>query len=39
LGLPICKELVKRMGGEISIDSEVGVGTTLEINLPEVQDG
>ena len=39
LGLPICKELVERMGGEISIDSEVGVGTTLEINLPEVQDG
>jgi two-component system phosphate regulon sensor histidine kinase PhoR len=39
LGLPICKELVERMGGEISIDSEEGVGTMVEINLPEVQDG
>ena len=39
LGLPICKELVERMGGKISIDSEEGVGTTVEINLPEVQDG
>ncbi len=39
LGLPICKGLVQRMGGKISIDSEEGVGTTVEINLPEVQDG
>jgi signal transduction histidine kinase len=39
LGLPICKEFVERMGGKISIDSEEGVGTTVEINLPEVQDG
>ena len=39
LGLPICKELVERMGGKISIDSEEGVGTTVEIKLPEVQDG
>src|ERR687893_1923318 len=39
LGLPICKELVERMGGNISIDSEEGVGTTVEINVPEVQDG
>ena len=39
LGLPICKELVERMGGTISIDSQEGVGTTVKINLPEVQDG
>jgi PAS domain S-box-containing protein len=39
LGLSICKELVERMGGKISIDSEEGVGTKVEINLPEVQDG
>jgi signal transduction histidine kinase len=39
LGLPICKELVERMGGKISINSQEGVGTTVEINLPEVQDG
>ena len=39
LGLPICKELVERMGGTISIDSQEGVGTTVEVKLPEVQDG
>jgi signal transduction histidine kinase len=38
LGLPICKELVERMEGKISIESEEGVGTTVRIELPEVQD-
>ena len=38
LGLPICKELVERMGGKISIESEEGVGTTVKIGLPEVED-
>ncbi len=38
LGLPICKELVERMNGEISIDSREGVGTTVKIELPEVRD-
>ena len=37
LGLPICKDLVERMGGEISIDSEKGVGTVVRIELPEVR--
>ncbi len=35
LGLPICKELVERMGGKISIESEEGSGTTVKIRLPE----
>ncbi len=39
LGLPICKELIERMGGKISIESEEGVGTTVEVSLPEVRDG
>ena len=36
LGLPICKELVQRMGGEIHLQSVKGKGTTVEVRLPEV---
>lgn len=39
LGLPICKELVEKMGGKIRVDSQEGVGTRVEIELPEVQYG
>src|SRR5918997_387957 len=35
LGLPICKDLVERMGGEVSVRSEKGVGTAVRIGLPE----
>jgi PAS domain S-box-containing protein len=35
LGLAICKDLIERMGGSISIRSREGVGTTVEIELPE----
>jgi signal transduction histidine kinase len=38
LGLPICKELVERMGGEVSVRSEKGVGTSVRIELPEVDN-
>jgi PAS domain S-box-containing protein len=38
LGLPICKELVERMGGKIQLRSEKGKGTIAEIRLPEVSD-
>jgi signal transduction histidine kinase len=37
LGLPICKELVERMDGSITLDSKEGVGTTVKIKLPEVE--
>ena len=36
LGLPLAKELIERMGGNISISSREGVGTTVEIELQEV---
>lgn len=35
LGLPICRELTERMGGDISIRSREGIGTAVEIELPE----
>jgi signal transduction histidine kinase len=38
LGLPICKDLIERMGGKIYLESEEGVGTTVEVELREVED-
>lgn len=34
LGLEICKKLVELHGGSITVNSELGVGTTFEISLP-----
>ena len=33
LGLPICKEMVQKMGGSVSVSSEVGAGTRFELLL------
>jgi PAS domain S-box-containing protein len=34
LGLYICRELVERMGGQISVVSETGAGSTFTFDLP-----
>jgi len=35
LGLPLTKELAERHGGSLSIESAIGVGTTMTLVLPE----
>jgi len=37
LGLSICYGIVKKMGGNIVVSSEVGSGTTFSVSLPLVQ--
>ena len=37
IGLSLTKELVKAMGGDISVESEVGKGTTFTVRLPITQ--
>ncbi|MBN2103866.1 hybrid sensor histidine kinase/response regulator [bacterium] len=34
LGLPIVREKVEKLGGSLTLESEVGVGTTFQITLP-----
>ncbi len=36
LGLGICRQLMREMGGEMSLRSRVGVGTTVQLTLPGV---
>ena len=37
LGLPLSKKFVETMGGTFSIESEVNVGTTITIKLPQAK--
>jgi signal transduction histidine kinase len=34
IGLAICKRIVERHGGTITVDSTVGKGTTFTVSLP-----
>ncbi len=34
LGLPACAQIVGQLGGRITVESEVGVGTTFSVHLP-----
>ncbi len=34
LGLPLCREIIEEQRGTISVESEVGVGTTFSLTLP-----
>lgn len=34
LGLPICREIIEHLGGEIGVDSELGRGSTFTFWLP-----
>ena len=37
LGLPIVRGLAEAMGGSVSIQSELGVGTKVTVNIPVFQ--
>jgi len=37
LGLPICRELVHRLGGDMTLTSEPGRGTCVRLSLPLVE--
>jgi DNA-binding response OmpR family regulator/anti-sigma regulatory factor (Ser/Thr protein kinase) len=39
LGLPLCRNLAKLLGGEISLESELGKGSTFFVKVPAVYVG
>jgi two-component system, NtrC family, sensor kinase len=39
LGLSICYGIIKKMGGKITVNSAVGVGTTMHVHLPIPKKG
>jgi CheY-like chemotaxis protein len=38
LGLPICKQLVELMGGDIALESHEGKGTRVTVTLPQLPE-
>jgi signal transduction histidine kinase len=34
LGLPICQNILKKLGGEITLESRPGAGTAFTVRLP-----
>ncbi|RLB82697.1 MAG: hypothetical protein DRH17_04865 [Deltaproteobacteria bacterium] len=34
LGLPICQSIVRNLGGDITFESEAGIGTTFTVRIP-----
>jgi light-regulated signal transduction histidine kinase (bacteriophytochrome) len=38
IGLAICKKVVERQGGRITVVSELGRGTTMEVHLPKLRE-
>jgi HAMP domain-containing protein/signal transduction histidine kinase len=39
LGLAICREVAARLGGEVTVHSELGLGSTFSLHLPLSQHG
>ncbi|MCD4717468.1 MAG: PAS domain S-box protein [Desulfobacterales bacterium] len=34
LGVPICRNIIKKLGGDISVESQEGTGTTFTVRIP-----